>query len=86
MKKLTHKLLLLLSLTLLGCARGCQQMDRDFSSNRHYIIKVYSGPALVMVDTLQGVINQEEKTDGIYYYKGDTLKEVSGTYILTSVK
>lgn len=85
MKK-TLPILALIALTLSSCARGCQSAERSWqSSDRSYEITVYSGGDTVFVDKLDGIINQEEKSDGIFYYHGDTLIEISGDYILKSL-
>jgi len=65
--------------------RGCQSWQRTTQfSARTYSITVYSGGDAVFTDTFHGIINGEEHTDGIYYFKGDTLVEVSGDYIIKS--
>lgn len=67
--------------------QGCQAWDRSQQySDRTYQVKVYSGGKVVYSDQFSGIINQEEKSDGIYYYKIDTLVEISGDYIIKSVK
>lgn len=72
---------------LTGCSRGCASFDKRFqTSDRKYEISVYSGGKIVFNDTVETIINSEEKSDGIYYYKKDTLVEISGDYILKSVK
>ena len=46
---------------------------------------MYSGGKVVFTDTVTAMINNSSSSDGIYYYKGDTLVEISGDYILKSV-
>lgn len=72
---------------LAGCARGCQSLKRDTVGNtsRRYIIDVYSGGRVVFTDTVHGIVNQEPQTDGVYYFAGPLLVEVSGDYILKSL-
>jgi hypothetical protein len=77
---------LLLSITLLSlasCQRGCQSMDRSIQTGKlGYNIKVYSGGKIVFEDTFIGIVNNSESSNGIYYYKNDSLVEISGDYIL----
>ena len=47
---------------------------------------MYSGGDTVFYDRFNGIINNSEGSDGVYYYKGDTLIEVSGDYIIKSTK
>ncbi len=81
-------LLLLLILALFcSCERSCQQLDRSLqTTSRDYEIIVYSGGRPVFHDEFRGIINDSENSDGIYYYKGDTLVEISGDYIYKSLK
>lgn len=67
--------------------RGCQRFERKWQySNRHYSIEMYSGGQVVFKDTFYGIINQEDSSDGAYYFKGDSLIELSGDYIIRSIK
>lgn len=69
-----------------GCQRGCQTMDRQFqSSSRKYEVKMYSGGKVVFTDTFTGIVNEAKGSDGIFYFKGDSLIEVSGDYIIKSI-
>lgn len=79
-------LFLLLVIGLSSCQRSCQKMRRQYqASKRTYYIEVYSGGKLIHSETFNGVITEEEG-NGAYYYKGDTLVEISGDYILKSVR
>lgn len=82
-KKIT--LIVLLSIVLSSCQRGCQNFKRRTGTSREYNIKMYSGGNAVYEDNFKGVVN-EESGNGCFYYKGDTLVELSGDYILKSVK
>lgn len=74
-------------LTLTSCARSCQSFDRSFqTSARNNEVVMYSGGDTVFYDKFNGIINNSEGSDGVYYYKGDTLVEVSGDYIIKSTK
>lgn len=67
--------------------RGCQSFQRSTQySERNYEIVMYSGGDTVFHDSFRGIINGEEHTDGIYYFKEDTLVEVAGDYIIKSIK
>lgn len=85
MKKTIIYALICMSLT--SCARSCQSVSKDFqTSDRQYEITMYSGGDTVFHDKVKTIINSENGSDGVYYYKGDTLIEVSGDYILKSIK
>ena len=85
MKKLFIYLFIGFSLT--SCARSCASIDRDFQTGpRTNEVVMYSGGDTVFSDKFRGIINNSEGSDGIYYYKGDTLVEVSGDYIIKSTK
>lgn len=74
-------------LTLTSCARSCQSFDRGFqTSARNNEVVMYSGGDTVFYDKFNGIINDAENSDGAYYYKGDTLIELSGDYIIKSTK
>lgn len=82
------KLLLFLSIILLGSCtqRGCQRWEKQTQyTERTYQVTLYSGSKPVYKDTFKGIINGEEGTDGFYYFKGDTLIEVSGDYVIKSL-
>ena len=71
-----------------GCTqRGCQSMNRNFqTSEREYDITVFSGGDTIFHDRFKGIINQEEHSDGLFYFKGDTLIELGGQYVIKSDK
>jgi len=85
--KITKLISFALLLCLLSsCQRGCQRMKRKLTNSpRSYTIQMYSGGKVVFEDSFRGIINQEEG-NGCYYYKSDTLIELSGDYILKSIK
>lgn len=85
MKKL---LLVSAAISLASCTqRGCQSLEREMQyTERKYNVTMYSGGDPVYTDSFKGYINQEDKGDGVYYYKGDTLVEVSGDYVIKSIK
>lgn len=75
----------LLFVFLTGCARQCTSCNRKYEvGNRTYEIVMYSGGDTVFYDKFTGIINDAEGSDGCYYYKRDTLIEISGDYILKS--
>lgn len=75
-----------IAVSLTSCQRACTSFNRDIqSSDRTYTIQAYSGGKLVYKDTFTGILNNQENSDGYYYYKGDTLVEVGGDVIVKSV-
>lgn len=85
MKKLIIYSAMFLMLT--SCARSCGKLSREFqTSARNNEVVMYSGGDTVFYDKFNGIINNAEGSDGVYYYKGDTLVEVSGDYIIKSTK
>ncbi len=87
MKKITTILVITGILTLSSCQRVWQSLNRNLqSSPRNYQIKMYSGDSLVFHDNFHGILNQEEHSDGLFYFKDDTLIEVSGNYVVKSEK
>lgn len=76
----------LLLVLLTSCTqRGCQRFQKKTQfSERRYEVLLFSGGDTVFSDSFKGIINGEEGTDGFYYFKGDTLIEVSGDYVLKS--
>lgn len=84
MKKYVY---IIIALGLSGCARSCARFEkRTQTSPRFYRVSFYSGGKEVFSDSVRTMINSEDNSDGIYYYKGDTLIEISGDYILKSLK
>lgn len=72
---------------LSSCQRACNRMDRKFqTSNRNYQIEQYSGGRLIATYKFIGIVNNQENSDGYYWYQGDSLVEVSGDIILKSWK
>ena len=75
-----------IAVTLTGCARGCEQFHHDVTGNRHYRVEQYSGGQLVHTFEFYGVLNNQDSSDGFYWFQGDTLREVSGDIFITSTK
>jgi hypothetical protein len=70
-----------------GCQRQCSSINRKWQTTaRHYEVVMYSGGDTVFHDNFHGIINESHESDGCYYYKGDTLVEISGDYIIKSDK
>lgn len=84
----TRKLPLFVFVSFLfaSCAKNVQSCNRKTTGRRDYTIVVYSGGDTVFVDTLKNKILNEEAGNGMFYYKGDTLIEISGDYIIKSTK
>jgi hypothetical protein len=77
---------IVLMILLAGCARQQQGCKRETGTKRNYQIILFSGGDTVFVDNPKNVVINQEDGDGIYYYKGDTLIELAGTYLLKSDK
>lgn len=79
-------IIVLAAILLSSCTqRGCQRWKRQQQySSRAYGVYMYSGGKMIFEDHFKGIINQEQHSDGIYYFKGDTLVEVNGDYIIKS--
>jgi hypothetical protein len=63
-----------------------QRLKRQTSEKRTYHIALYSGGNMVFMDSFYGILNNSEHSDGYYYYKGDSLIEVSGDCVIKSVE
>jgi hypothetical protein len=87
MKKVTITMLILCSIGLASCQRGCSSLNKEFQvSERDYEIIMFSGGDTVFHDSFTGILNNSEGSDGIYYYKDGKLIEVSGDYVVNSAK
>jgi hypothetical protein len=75
-------LLLALAVTLGGCARGCESNKRETMGKRKYEVEVWSGDSLIHTYRFTGILNNQDNSDGYYWFQGDTLYEVSGTTIV----
>jgi len=73
-------------LLLSSCTqRGCQKTAKSFQyTDRTYEVTVYSGGVVIHHDFFKGIVNGEEATDGFFYFKNDSLYEISGDYVLKS--
>lgn len=80
-------LLCILAVLLTSCQRACNRMNKRYQvSKRDYDIVLFSGGDTVFHDNVHTMINDAEGSDGIYYYKHDTLVELSGDYLIKSAK
>lgn len=87
MKKVKITVFVLCSIGLMSCQRACTSINKSLqTSSRDYEVIMYSGGDTVFHDKFKGIMNDSEGSDGVYYYKGDTLIEVSGDYIVKSDK
>lgn len=71
---------------LSSCQRGCARWNkRNQFTERNYEVIMFSGGDTVFVDHFKGIVNNNEKSDGVYYYNtnGDLI-EISGDYIIKS--
>lgn len=72
--------------TLCSCQKSCQKWRRNTQvTKRDYSIQMYSGGRAVFQDSFHGILNEEEG-NGCFYYKGDTLIELAGDYVVKSLK
>ncbi len=80
-------LIFLLALVFAACStKGCTRMNKEWQmSDRTYIVKQYSGGKLIGEYKFEGILNDSEGSDGYYFFKGDSLIEVSGDLIIKSV-
>jgi len=86
MKKINLLLVLFGIILITSCQRGCQTLERGFQmTSRWYSVTVYSGGDTVFYDTFNGIINQEQGSDGIFYFKNSQMIEISGDYVIKSL-
>lgn len=83
------KRLLIIALILICCSctqKGCARMEKSMQySERQYSIYQYSGGKLIGEYHFRGILNDAEGSDGYYWFKGDSLIEVSGDLTIKSV-
>lgn len=83
-KAITAFLLLIL---LSSCQRSCQKWKKENqTSKRNYTIEMYSGGKTIFEDRFHGIVTEDSGGSSCYYYKGDTLIELFGDYIIKSTK
>ena len=83
MKKILF--LAIIALSFAGCQRSCNSFTREFqTSTKNYDIKVYSGGKLVEQYKFKGILDNQKNSDGYFFYKNDTLIEISGDIIIKS--
>jgi hypothetical protein len=79
-------LIILIVVALSSCQRWTARVEKKYQvSERKYELTMFSGGQVVFKDSVKTIVNSEDNSDGIYYYKGDTLVEVSGDYVLKSI-
>jgi hypothetical protein len=85
-KQNMKKLFIIILMFMTGCTeRGCQRWNKNHQySDRHYHVKQYSGGVCVGEYDFKGIINDSEGSDGYYFFRGDTLIEVSGDLSIKS--
>jgi hypothetical protein len=83
MKKIL--IILVLSCLCFGCSRDITWFKRSFQTkNRNYHIWLYSGGKLIAEYKFSGILNNQESSDGYYFYKDDKLIEIGGDIIIES--
>lgn len=87
MKRKFNFIAVVILITLSSCTqRACQRWEKKSQyTERSYELTLYSGGKPVYQDKFRGIVNEEENTDGFFYFKNDTLVEISGDYIIKSL-
>lgn len=86
-QRLLAALLIIAALTLSSCQKTWESLKKDIqTTDRNYEIEQYSGGKLIATHKFKGTLNDSEGSDGVYFYKGDTLIELSGDMIIKSTK
>ena len=80
------KLIIIALLFMTGCTqRSCAKLQKRWqTSEREYHIRQYSGGKCVGEYKFHGILNDAEGSDGYYFFKGDSLVEVSGDLTIKS--
>ena len=80
-------LLIIATISLSSCQKTWESLKKGLqTTDRNYEIEQYSGGRLIAVYKFRGILNDSEGSDGCYFYKGDTLVELSGDLIIKSTK
>ncbi len=70
---------------LCGCQRGCNSLERNvIFSDRNYHIEQYSGGVKIKEFNFKGILNNQQHSDGFYFFKDGKLIEVSGDIYIES--
>jgi len=89
MKRSLLTLILAFIVLASACTNKNFQEKQDalfYDGDRTYHIVVYSGGKVIIDENFKGIVHPNDRTNGIYYFKNDTLKEIKGDYIITSIK
>lgn len=79
--------LFLIAILSASCQKTWEQLKKDVqTTDRNYYIEQYSGGTLIATFNFNGTLNSSENSDGVYFYRGDTLIELSGDMIIKSKK
>ena len=68
------------SITKESIIKGIQIKKRD------YYIEQYSGGKLIKTYEFNGMLNDSQSSDGYYFYRNDTLYELSGDLVIKSIR
>jgi len=86
-QRLYVALLIIAAISLTSCQKWWESIKKDVqTTDRNYEIEQYSGGKLIATYKFTGTLNDSEGSDGVYFYKGDTLIELSGNMIIKSTK
>ena len=86
-EKLFFGLLIIVAILLTSCQKTWESLKKDIqTTDRNYEIEQYSGGKLIARYKFNGTLNDSDGSDGFYFYKGDTLVELSGDLIIKSTK
>ncbi len=88
MKKLHIAKILFIAIAFFttSCQKSCTAMQKRYSGSRNYHIEQYSGGRLIQSHDFYGTLNDSENSDGYYFFRQDTLIEISGDIIIKSWK
>jgi hypothetical protein len=85
MRKFYLFFVLLFAFSLTSCQKSWERWSKNVQiTDRNYVIEQYSGGKLIATYQFRGTLNDSEGSDGYYFYKDDTLFEISGDLIIKS--
>lgn len=64
-------------------SRSRAEIKRTYLGEKEYNVQVYSGGHMIREYNFKGILNNQDSSDGFYWFQGDTLIEVSGDIIIS---